>query len=705
MNPVLFITKGEGGISTSEVLQIFKNAKSIDEIKEAVEKASERLYVTWASVEVVDKAKELIPIADIAKQQEQFLERGGPVMDEHSNRLVGKTLAYRMMRHPVAKKNGVLHLNKIFSMSNKVDDQVWEEIKSGKRKGSSVGGYRLYEEKKYDEESGNASVLRGFSHMETSAVSDPCNPYAMNEAVSAVAKSSGAENQREIGLVIEAREHPSFSHEQICTIVEDHLKSEPNYYEKEQTLENADVEAVEKPDEDFFEDLDEDVEKGRVYLKPGQQPPKGVAVQHGEGGGSFYETNASLSNDILQRAPGMRKQPGQEGRNQYGWDNEKTQQNMGGAQAPQKPQTPPARHYSEERNGRVSFGAEPLKPGEQDTQSLKPRKTENSQRAMYKEILGYTSEGKSEGLQGEDLDIYTMARMDGEDHDAGMFAVRDAHGSQEQQDLNQQDESSMDSEGGVPANARSDNFTAQPNQGQSQNPDIRQWGSDADQAGIKPQTRERDVYITARQFGASHENALSHLKQLGSAPTPSESITGKESVKNNATQEEVHSTSKAGELTMETEVKKAFEELAKSIASLTSEVAKIKAKEEEEEKAPDKKEEEVEKENASSEVPGNKGKEAPESPAVENSNEKDAVVESKKTELVQKSEGLASRIVGKDPMSSVKMQRPTGTPASVAKSQDNLAFDIATGAVHKNWLEVHQLTGASKQKNPLFGGY
>ena len=174
MNNYVFISKEkEVGLSTDEVIDFFKNSNDLDEIKTAVENAQERLYVTWASVDVTDRDNENIPIEDVINQQDILLKRGGPVMDSHTNRSVGQTLAYKIMQHPEANKLGVLHLDRIFA-DNPYDDKVWGEIVSGEKTGSSVGGFQdkppVFE---FDEQSGKLRKrLEGFNQYETSIVKD-----------------------------------------------------------------------------------------------------------------------------------------------------------------------------------------------------------------------------------------------------------------------------------------------------------------------------------------------------------------------------------------------------------------------------------------------------------------------------------------------------------------------------------------------------
>ncbi len=198
MKEIVFVKKSDvsKGLKESEVINIFENSDDLEQIKNAVENSDSRLYATWISVDVKDNANERIPIEDVIREQNILLERNGPISDTHTNKIVGRTLAYKVLEHPEAKKIGVLHLEKIYD-HNPADDKVWNEIVTGERTGSSVGGINTNVSLEKDENGRPTTVLQGFSHMETASVMKPCNPFATNVAYSVVAKSQSYENEKE----------------------------------------------------------------------------------------------------------------------------------------------------------------------------------------------------------------------------------------------------------------------------------------------------------------------------------------------------------------------------------------------------------------------------------------------------------------------------------------------------------------------------
>lgn len=203
MTETLYISKeNKETYSTDEVLLCFKNSDNLDEIKAYVEKAEERLYVAWASVDGIDSDNQKIPIGLVIKAQDELMKRGAPLQYRHTNKNVGKTLAYKVAQHPKSGGIGVLHLNMIYN-GLPIDDEVWTDIVSGKLKGLSVGGQGVIGSKEYNDNlKSMVEVYSEFGQYETSPVENPANRLALNEAVSAVAKENKMAEEKKIQEVV-----------------------------------------------------------------------------------------------------------------------------------------------------------------------------------------------------------------------------------------------------------------------------------------------------------------------------------------------------------------------------------------------------------------------------------------------------------------------------------------------------------------------
>ncbi|RLG68942.1 hypothetical protein DRN93_01495, partial [archaeon] len=160
-----------------------------------------RLVSGWATVEIVDKQGEIVPVSEMKKAMFAFMDRGGHVIFKHSNKPVGKVLKWDIEKHPEAGVYGIRIVAKIFD-EYPVDNLVWDMIKQGKLKGFSIGATAkakrmvLKEPKKgLPREVG---VLHDLSLMEISLVEEPANPLALIEEVNYVAKGDDVSEQIDI---------------------------------------------------------------------------------------------------------------------------------------------------------------------------------------------------------------------------------------------------------------------------------------------------------------------------------------------------------------------------------------------------------------------------------------------------------------------------------------------------------------------------
>lgn len=152
-----------------------------------------RKFECWGSVDVIDRANERIPADEVYKVMDIWMDRGAPIMFNHSNRQVGKGVNWRP-----AEKNGmkgVLITGVIFK-HYKEDDEVWKGIKENKFEGLSIGG-KAYSREKDDE---GSTVLRNLIGYEFSVVNRTGNQEATFTEVNAMAKS---EMKKEDAPVVE----------------------------------------------------------------------------------------------------------------------------------------------------------------------------------------------------------------------------------------------------------------------------------------------------------------------------------------------------------------------------------------------------------------------------------------------------------------------------------------------------------------------
>lgn len=168
----------------------FVNKSKIDQypIDEILNK-DDRVVRSWLSVEVKDRQGEILPINDMRKSLNTWMDRGGFITDQHSNRVVGKALRWFEKTHPKTNQDAIVLDYKIFK-DYTIDDMVWEEIKNGKRKGLSFGGRATGKSTEgVDDYSGeDATKLTGLETYEAASVTEPANQFATTMAVNLLAK-------------------------------------------------------------------------------------------------------------------------------------------------------------------------------------------------------------------------------------------------------------------------------------------------------------------------------------------------------------------------------------------------------------------------------------------------------------------------------------------------------------------------------------
>lgn len=194
---------------------------------------NKRLARSWMSVEVKDKQGDIIPISAFKKVMNTWMSRGSPIQDIHTNRHVGKGLNWKEAVHPKSNKPAIEIDYQIFNDYD-LDDVVWDEIKTNKRKGLSIGGTEkgIGEYVKDEDGTGLARKMQGLELYEISSVHDPANQLALNSAVNFLAKSDSDLPATEfaIGFKLEKSLNKNADTIDISQKVIDNFKIDPKFY-------------------------------------------------------------------------------------------------------------------------------------------------------------------------------------------------------------------------------------------------------------------------------------------------------------------------------------------------------------------------------------------------------------------------------------------------------------------------------------------
>ncbi|MBW6469618.1 MAG: hypothetical protein K0A90_00170 [Methanosarcinaceae archaeon] len=141
-----------------------------------------RKFECWGSVEVLDRADEIIPAEEIYKIMDIWMDRGAPIQFMHTNRNVGKGLNWQ--RSEKNGRKGVLITGIIYKHYTE-DDTVWEGIKKGEFEGLSIGGKSFNREKTKE-----GTYLRDLIGYEFSLVDHTGNQEATFTEVNVMAKKN-----------------------------------------------------------------------------------------------------------------------------------------------------------------------------------------------------------------------------------------------------------------------------------------------------------------------------------------------------------------------------------------------------------------------------------------------------------------------------------------------------------------------------------
>lgn len=168
---------------------------------------NERIYKGWASVEIKDAHGDLLPMSVFKKIMPLIIDRGGVILDSHSNRHTGKIINYEFKTNEEAGKEG-LYLTVKNYKGYQHDDMIWEKIKNGTYTGFSFGGMSIGQPTmKFETGMDVTKILNEFEGFEFSNVETPANSASVFTEINYLAKSDGqSEDQAEEEI---AREEPN----------------------------------------------------------------------------------------------------------------------------------------------------------------------------------------------------------------------------------------------------------------------------------------------------------------------------------------------------------------------------------------------------------------------------------------------------------------------------------------------------------------
>jgi len=140
-----------------------------------------RFFEGYLTVEMKDKQGEITIVDELYKVLPLWMDRGAPITDTHSNRVVGKGINFMKtefesegVTYPAIKITGKIHKN------YELDTDIWEKIKSGEYRGLSFGGATKADRTPKVMKDGDvAYALTDLEHYEVAVCKDPAVPLAL----------------------------------------------------------------------------------------------------------------------------------------------------------------------------------------------------------------------------------------------------------------------------------------------------------------------------------------------------------------------------------------------------------------------------------------------------------------------------------------------------------------------------------------------
>ena len=153
---------------------------------------AQRFFEGYLTVQVKDKQGEITIVDELIKVLPIWMDRGAPISDTHSNRIIGKGISYAKtiyknaegIEYPAIKITGKIHKD------YHLDNEIWDKIKSGEYKGLSFGGAtKANRTPKVMKDGSIAYELKSLEHYEVAVCKDPAVPLALITDYNPLAKA------------------------------------------------------------------------------------------------------------------------------------------------------------------------------------------------------------------------------------------------------------------------------------------------------------------------------------------------------------------------------------------------------------------------------------------------------------------------------------------------------------------------------------
>jgi len=243
------------------------------------EESGERFFEGILSVEMLDRQGEVTVVDSLYKCLPIWMDRGGAISDTHSNRIVGKGINYAKTSLTDETGNqlpAIKIIGKIFNHT-KLDDEIWQKIKSGEYKGLSFGGATTSDAIPIQQSDGSIAYhLKDIEMYEVAVCEEPAVPFALITEFNPIAKADAYKvKEEDTDVLIKCEEKGCYvsRKNKACWdgygqvgMKEQDGKQVPNCVKKEEEVEKAEYQGEQVTLNKPMRDSDGD-KKFKVYVK------------------------------------------------------------------------------------------------------------------------------------------------------------------------------------------------------------------------------------------------------------------------------------------------------------------------------------------------------------------------------------------------------------------------------------------------------
>jgi len=260
--------------------QLSSTLKSMEGIN-----SDERYFEGLLTVQMKDKQGEVTIVDELYKVLPVWIDRGAPISDTHSNRIVGKGINYS--RTTVKGDDGgelpaIKITGKIFK-NYELDNVIWEKIKNNEYKGLSFGGATRSARSPIKMKDGStAYALSDLEHYEVAVCKDPAVPMAIITDFNQIAKANFDSTVRDDGKMVIQCSNMS------CMVKKDDEEDEEFYHDEEGDVRN---------------DIEKFMEKKEMFEAVTDNPEEDTKAKITKGDGSTNtedRNNRSDLNDLVR---------------------------------------------------------------------------------------------------------------------------------------------------------------------------------------------------------------------------------------------------------------------------------------------------------------------------------------------------------------------------------------------------------------------